>query len=102
MSNADTCLFCGEIIPEGLQVCPSCEKEEPAMGSRNNPFFNSEGYADPTAYNALKAIQQEENAALDGKVNFLIKVIKFIATEAGFDITNRIELRDRKTGREFK
>lgn len=102
MSNADTCLFCGEIIPEGRQVCPSCEKEEPAMGSRNNPYFNSEGYADPTAYHALKAIQQEENAALDGKVNFLIKVIKFIATEAGFDITNRIELRDRKTGREFK
>lgn len=72
------------------------------MGSKNNPYFNSEGYADPTAYHALKAIQQEENAALDGKVNFLIKVIKFIATEAGFDITNRIELRDRKTGREFK
>ena len=24
MSNADTCLFCGEIIPEGRQVCRKC------------------------------------------------------------------------------
>ncbi len=66
------------------------------MGNRDNPYYNSEGYADPTAYRALSAIKQEK------KANFLIKVIKFIATEAGFDITNRIELRDRKTGRKFK
>lgn len=44
----------------------------------------------------------QADAALEGKLNFLIKVIKFIANEAGFDITNRIELRDRKTGRLFK
>lgn len=24
----NTCLVCGEIIPEGLQVCPKCEKNE--------------------------------------------------------------------------
>jgi RNA polymerase subunit RPABC4/transcription elongation factor Spt4 len=23
----DRCIACGEIIPEGRQVCPSCEKE---------------------------------------------------------------------------
>lgn len=58
-------------------------------------------YADPTAYAALEPIAQEE-AALESKVNFLIKVLKFIANEAGFDVTNRIELCDRKTGRVFK
>ena len=26
MGLNDTCLFCGEIIPEGRQVCPMCEK----------------------------------------------------------------------------
>lgn len=71
------------------------------MGTKNNPYYNSEGYADPTAYGALKPIMQEE-AALESKVNFLIKVLKFIANEAGFDVTNRIELCDRKTGRVFK
>ena len=23
--NADTCVACGEVIPEGRQVCPGCE-----------------------------------------------------------------------------
>lgn len=36
MSNADTCIFCGEIIPEERQVCHLCEQEDP-MGNRNNP-----------------------------------------------------------------
>lgn len=64
-------------------------------------YRNSEGYADPTAHAALEPIAQE-GAALEGKVNFLIKVLKFIANEAGFDVVNRIELRDRNTGRCFK
>lgn len=25
MSDADRCVCCGEIIPEGRQVCPQCE-----------------------------------------------------------------------------
>ena len=65
------------------------------------PYRNSEGYTDPTAYGALKPIMQAD-AALESKVNILIKVLKFIANEAGFDVTNRIELCDRKTGRVFK
>ena len=65
------------------------------------PYRNSEGYTDPTARTALEPIAQEE-AALESKVNILIKVLKFIINEAGFDITNRIELCDRKTGRFFK
>ena len=24
--NDNRCIYCGEIIPEGRQVCPSCEK----------------------------------------------------------------------------
>jgi len=24
--SADTCVSCGEVIPEGRQVCPRCEK----------------------------------------------------------------------------
>ena len=101
MADADKCAACGEIIPEGRQVCPLCSKEVPEMGGNKNPYYNSEGYADPTACGALKPIMQAD-AALEGKVNFLIKVLKFIANEAGFDVLNRIELRDRNTGRLFK
>ena len=26
--NAERCVICGDIIPEGRQVCPNCEDEE--------------------------------------------------------------------------
>jgi hypothetical protein len=67
----------------------------------NISYKNIEGYADPTAHAALEPIAQED-AALESKVSFLIKVIKFVASGAGFEISNRIELRDRKTGKEFR
>ena len=62
------------------------------------PWENGEGYPDPTAYNALRPIMQED-AALEGKVNFLIKVLKFIIAESGFELLARIEIKDKKTGR---
>lgn len=67
----------------------------------HKPWENAEGYADPTARDALKPIIQEENA-LEGKVNFLIKVLKFIIAESGFELLARIELKDKKTGRCFR
>lgn len=66
------------------------------------PRENAEGYTDPTAYTALRHIQQEENAELDAKVNTLIKVLKYIVSLSGFELINRIELRDKKSGRCFR
>lgn len=71
------------------------------MNSKNNPRCNSEGYADITAYEALKPIVKAEHAA-ENKMCFLIKVLKFIATEAGYEIINRIELKEKSTGRIFR
>lgn len=67
------------------------------IGDKNNLFYNGEGYPDPTAYSAIK----EENA-LEGRVSFLVKVLKYIANNAGFDVVNRIELKDRASGRVFR
>lgn len=67
----------------------------------SKPYQNAEGYADPTAYNALKPIIHEENE-LDRKVNFLIKILKFIVSESGFELLNRIEVKDKKSGKEFR
>ena len=53
-------------------------------------------------YNAIKKVSAEEHEALDAKVNTLIKVLKFIIAESGFELVARIELRDRKTGRFFR
>lgn len=67
----------------------------------NNLKRNAEGYSDPTAYEGLKGIIAEETA-LKRKVNFLIKIIKYIVAESGFELLNRVEIRDTKTGRTFK
>ena len=67
----------------------------------SKPYQNAEGYADPTAFEALKPIIQEENE-LERKVNFLIKVLKFIVSESGFELLNRIEIKDKKSGKEFR
>lgn len=64
------------------------------------PPTNAEGYADPTAQAALEAIAQADEA-LENRASFLIRVLKFIISNAGFELLNRIELKDRKTGREF-
>ena len=66
-----------------------------------DPRRNSEGCFDPAAYEGLKSIIQEENA-LDREVNTLIKVLKFIISRSGFELISRIELRDVKTGREYR
>jgi len=66
-----------------------------------NPYFNESGCADPTAFNALKPIIKEEND-LDKKVHNLVNVLKFIVDWAGFEFIGRIQIKDKKTGKEFK
>lgn len=62
---------------------------------------NSEGYNDPTAYAALSKIQQEEYEQ-SKRVAELIHVLKYIIDKSGFTLASRIELRDKKTGKEFR
>lgn len=67
----------------------------------NNPKFNSEGYYDPTAYEGLKSIIKEE-AAQQKRVSELVQVLKYIIDKAGFVMLNRIVLKDKKTGKEYR
>lgn len=66
-----------------------------------NPLFNDSGCKDLTAYEALQNITREQND-LEKKVHSLINVLKFIIDWAGFDLIARIEIRDRKTRKEFR
>lgn len=61
------------------------------------PWENKSGCKDPTAYAATKPISEEEQ-----RVSDLVKAIKTLARLAGFDILNRIELRDRRSGRAYR
>lgn len=70
------------------------------IGNKNDPHYNASGYPDPTAYNAMKAIARDEK--IESKAAFLLNVLKFIIRESGFELLNRIELRDKSSGRVFK
>lgn len=67
----------------------------------DKPWENSEGYPDPTAYHGTKDIIREENE-LDKRAYDLIKVLKFIIRSTGFELIERIKIKDKKTGREFR
>lgn len=69
--------------------------------ANTDPRRNSEGYYDPTAYLGMKPIVDEENA-LQREVNALIKVLKYIISKSGFELVNRIEIRDKQTGKTFR
>ena len=61
------------------------------------PWENKSGLYDPTAYAATKPISDEER-----RVTELVNVIRQVAKWAGFEIINRVEFRDRKTGRTYR
>ncbi len=84
-----------------MKMPGSIATEVPAMVDNKNPFLNASGCPDPTAYHGMKSVVQADEA-LEGKVNFLIKVLKFIIAESGFELLARIEVRDKKTGRCFR
>lgn len=67
----------------------------------NNPKYNSEGYADPTAYYGTKEIIREENET-EKRAYDLIKVLKFIIRSCGFELIERVKIKDTKTGKEFR
>lgn len=67
----------------------------------NNPRFNNSGCKDPTAYEAINAVTKE-NHEHDKKVHDLIKVIKLIIDFCDFDLIGRIQIVDKKTGKEYR
>lgn len=64
-------------------------------------YHNSEGYTDPTAYHAIMKGTKKE-AEIEKKAHTLIQILKQIICIAGFEATERIKLKDKKTGKEFK
>lgn len=71
------------------------------MGNNKNLRFNSEGYYDPTAYEALKPTIKEDTA-IQNKLNKLITALKLVIDLSGFELIGRIQLKHRKSGKEFR
>lgn len=66
-----------------------------------NPKRNAEGYPDPTAYYGTREVIKTESEA-DKRAFDLIKVLKFIIRSCGFELIEHIQIKDTKTGREYR
>lgn len=58
---------------------------------------NGSGYVDPTAYEAIKSVDNVEK-----RVKKLMRVIFAMCDLAGFHLEERIVLRDKRTGEIYK
>ena len=63
------------------------------MANTTNPRRNAEGYPDPTAYEALKNIDREE----DERFHRLLHTLFYLCELADFEIEGRIILIDNGT-----
>ena len=58
-------------------------------------MYNSEHYHDPTAGEAIKNVEKE-------RITKIIKSIKQYLSDNGYELANRIVLRDKETGKIHK
>lgn len=68
---------------------------ELAEGEDGNPKQNCEGYSDMTPYEAEERIEYERQRR---RVSGVIKHIMYICNLAGYQVENRIVLRDKRNG----
>lgn len=64
---------------------------------RENLKRNGEGYSDPTAYRAIKNVDDANNA--NARFHKLLEIIFDACELAGFHLEGRITVRDRRTGK---
>lgn len=74
------------------------ERSTCIMANTTNPRRNAEGYPDPTAYEALKNIDREE----DERFHRLLHTLFYLCELAGFEIEGRIILIDKRNGRVWR
>ena len=71
------------------------------MGRENDLRRNGSGYIDMTAYDAIQAADKESTAD-ESRFKRLLAVIFYVCENAGFHVENRIELRDKRTGKVWR
>ena len=71
------------------------------MPNPNNPKNNIHGYADPTAYAAIREPDKYYNH-INKKARRILGVVRYMLKVAGFDLVERLEIKHIKSGRLFK
>lgn len=70
------------------------------------PLKNEKGYADPTPGSAMANLRKEEiekqNAKDAARMEKALKRAKFILDDAGFEVVERIVLKNKRTGKIYR
>lgn len=71
---------------------------------KRDPRKNSSGCMDLTAFEAVNSVSSDQRraAAEDKRVADLIFALKYIIRMAGFELCERIVVRDKRTGKEHR
>lgn len=67
----------------------------------DNTLYNGSGCKDPTAYEVIRAEDARERAE-KRRLTKVIDCIKTVIELAGFELTERVCLRDKASGKEYK
>lgn len=68
--------------------------------NERDPRRNASHYMDLTAYEAIEKVDREADA--ERRYKKLLSTIFYICDLAGFHIENRLEIRDKKTGKVWR
>lgn len=87
----DRCICCGEIIPEGQQICRICEE-----GGGGRMMKNGSGAAVPTEEAAMRNIAKENYRYVNQVFNSIEATLSLI----GYSM-DEIHIRDKKSGKRY-
>jgi len=71
------------------------------MGAGRGPKYNASGLPDPTAYLALKPMIKKDQE-VEKRASRLIRALRCMIDLAGFELVERVVIRDKETRRVFK
>ena len=87
----DRCICCGKIIPEGRQVCWTCEKGDGRM------MKNGSGAAVPTEEAAMRNIEKENHRYVEQVFDSIEQTLSLL----GYTLES-IHIKDRKSRKRYR
>lgn len=88
----DRCICCGEIIPEGQQVCLACKR-----GGGSRMMKNGSGAAVPTEEAAMRNIAKENHRYVEQVFDSIEQTLSLL----GYTLES-IHIKDRKSGKRYR
>lgn len=84
-------------MKERLYLMTNEFKKDRSLFKEKDPRKNASGCNDPTAYQAIKNIDEEEEA-----FKKLFRTLRYICNVAGFEFDGRICIRNKESGRVYR